>query len=67
MKAGIRNGDVVLTLDGRPFGEYDTDELWNVLDAGEGHQITATYRHREKDQLGDIQSAKADLNSRAFR
>ena len=64
-EAGIRNGDVVLTLDGRSFGEYDTDELWNVLHAGRGPPNQGNLPPRRKDQLGDVQSSPPNLNSAA--
>ncbi|MGA2439333.1 MAG: PDZ domain-containing protein [Tepidisphaeraceae bacterium] len=43
-EAGIRDGDILLTVNQRPAGEYDIEDLRDLLQSQDGKEVTVTYR-----------------------
>ncbi len=42
-RKGIRDGDILLTVNQRPAGDYDIEDLRDLLQSQDGKEITVTY------------------------
>ncbi len=46
-EAGVRQGDVLLEVNGKPAAEYDLEDLRSLLRSGDGQKINITFRHTD--------------------
>jgi C-terminal processing protease CtpA/Prc len=49
-QAGIREGDILLSINGKPVGEYGMGELREIFDAAEGRELTITFSRGGQQQ-----------------
>jgi len=49
-EAGVRPGDVLVDLNGKPAGDYDMPDVRDLMHAGEGKEMTVTFRHGDSQQ-----------------
>jgi len=58
-EAGMRDGDVLVAVHGKPAKDYSSESLRAVMTSAEGEQVTVTYRRG-----GDERTATFKLHSR---
>lgn len=58
-EAGMRDGDILVGINGKPMKDYDYDSLREVISSAEGQPVTVTYRRG-----GDEHTAIFKLHSR---
>jgi C-terminal processing protease CtpA/Prc len=44
-QAGIRDGDILIDLNGKPASDYDMADVRDLMRAGDGKEMTVTFRH----------------------
>jgi predicted aspartyl protease len=49
-EAGVREGDILVDLNGKPAGDYDMPDVRDLMHAGEGKEMTLTFRHGDSQQ-----------------
>ncbi len=49
-EAGVRQGDVLVDLNGKASGDYDMPDVRDLMHAGEGKEMTVTFRHGDSQQ-----------------